>query len=267
MQLTWTLLTNLDNVPTEMDIVFYSLGETPSATSPVALTRQVATTVANATNVTNTGFSPGTIIVFGLPVGDTNALGATVITNNGTINLGDPTYGAILSMQSLLSGGAEFFIANSTDGAQTIIESSGITVENATGTTVFSVDTNGNTIAANGETKITYGAGSETHIINLAGSDIAFFQGATEIARIVNNGNVRAQGVFQANNAQFSQWKNSGGTYQNVVGVDGGNNLVLSAIGGHIKIFVGNIGTEVASIDTSGNMILKGTLTQNGVPN
>lgn len=92
MTLTWTLLTNTTNVPTELDIVIYWRGETPAATSPVALTRQVASTVSNASSVTNTGFPAGTVFLFGIAVGDPQVTGSFSATNTGTLSLGDNTY-------------------------------------------------------------------------------------------------------------------------------------------------------------------------------
>lgn len=86
LMLNWTLLTNVDNVPTILEVVLYFRGETPSATSPVALTRQVASTVVNAVAVTNTGFAAGTIFISGTPVGDDTA--ATIIDNAGNETLG-----------------------------------------------------------------------------------------------------------------------------------------------------------------------------------
>jgi len=99
--LSWMLLTNVDNVPTSLDIVVYFRGETPSSTSPFGLTRQVASTVVNAVAVTNTGFPAGTPIVSGQPAGDTNF--PTLIYNSGSAIFGDSLHSG--SVQVLDTGG------------------------------------------------------------------------------------------------------------------------------------------------------------------
>lgn len=103
----------------------------------------------------------------------------------------------------------------------------------------------------------------------------ATFNGAGNGVTIANNaqvnGNVQANGTLQVTHASTTenglQMQNSSGQTIDVLYVNAANNTVLLMGGSSQKIFFETqAGTKLASIDSSGNMRLKGSLTQNTTP-